>query len=71
MGFPYGDGRYGMGRYSRRPDWWRDTRCVQDNWAAQTCDVSAWSPVSKDPPRWSLSQQQLRKARSWLPHRIR
>lgn len=63
MGFPYGDGLYGKGLYSRRPDWWRDKACLNDNWAAQACvalaiepvpaPVSVLEPIVCLPPAWA------------------
>lgn len=44
MGFPYGNGLYGKGLYSRRPDWWRTATCVTEAWAAQACATPAWTP---------------------------
>lgn len=44
MGFPYGDGLYGKGLYSRRPDWWRGKDCEQSGWSSSICDKIVWGP---------------------------
>lgn len=57
MGFPYGDGLYGKGLYSRRPDWWRKKECINDQWARQTCDVSVWSQIDRADAPWTQRQR--------------
>ena len=52
MGFPYGDALYGRGLYSRRPDWWRDKSCYNNQWAAKTCQDGAWAASGTDTPTW-------------------
>jgi hypothetical protein len=60
MGFPYGDGLYGRGLYSRRPDWWRDRTCQNDAWGGIRCEAVAWeTPAAAPVQPW----QPLRGAR--------
>ena len=58
MGFPYSDGLYGRGLYSRRPDWWRDKTCVNDQWSAVVCDHSGWEKAPHvEHHRWQRPRQ--------------
>jgi hypothetical protein len=77
MGFPWGNGFYGLGLYSRRPDWWRDKTCVNDEWAAQSCDppawtpsqsadaLPAWSPAATETPAWTPIQTPRARHEQW------
>lgn len=67
MGFPYGDGLYGKGLYSRRPDAWRPRDCKPPPWIGESCGPSPWSALTLPPPDgWSPSPQQSTRARPWL-----
>lgn len=54
MGFPYGDGLYGKGLYSRRPDWWRGKACANDGWSIGDCPPNPWAPAAPQPTAWGL-----------------
>lgn len=71
MGFPYGDGRYGMGRYSARPDWVPPPVVVDPPpqfWFVERCELPGWTPEPKEPPVWAPLKQtpdKLRRVPVW------
>lgn len=75
MGFPYGDGLYGKGLYSRRPDWWRLKDCVNDNWDEKTCEqlvvelvpqvATAWDDASCKPRIWASDPDMIPHPEQW------
>ena len=65
MGFRYGEGRYGMGLYSYRADWWHEKHCVLDGWTKKECQ-GAWTPVAPKPPLpWTPERNQAPRTMAW------
>jgi len=62
MGFPFGDGLYGKGLYSRRPDWWRGRACGQEGWQTTACGPSVWTPTPPPAGAWTPALGQRRGA---------
>jgi hypothetical protein len=59
MGFRYGTGRYGMGLYSYKADWWQERVCGNDLWVKQECLPRDWGAPDVPPaPPWAPSPQQ-------------
>lgn len=64
MGYPYGDALYGSGLYSRRPDWWRDRACENEEWVPNTCEELPWVPVTPPQEVWTSAGQ---SSAAWAP----
>jgi hypothetical protein len=50
MGFPFGDGLYGRGLYSRRPDTWRNRPVQTRDWTVTTSGAPAWTVAPAESP---------------------